>query len=246
MKGADQLQQTDPAGLETLEQFSHATGFNRWLFDTVAPWCKGQVLEAGSGIGNLSSLFLEKGFQLTATDLREEYCQRLEQRFGQHPNLQQVVNLDLAAPDFNSRYTSLFGRFDTVVALNVVEHIKHDELAIAHCHQLLKPGGTLIILVPAWKWLYNTFDKELGHYTRYNARRLRALLESQQLEVIKTTYFNTAGIAGWWLNGTLLRKKMIPESQLKAFDKCVPVIKLLDHITFHRIGLSVIAIGRKH
>lgn len=245
MTDIDELQQTDPAGLETLEQFARAKQFNRWLFNTIAPWCRGELLEVGSGIGNLSAFFLDHGFHLTATDLRKEYCQRLQKQFGHHPGLRQVVNLDLVDPDFNTRYASLTNSFDTVVALNVVEHIRNDELAIAHCHQMLKPGGRLIVLVPAYRWLFNAFDNELGHYKRYNAKRLSLLMEDQGMELIDTSYFNAAGIFGWWLNGSLLRRKIIPASQLNTFDKMVPVLKLIDRITFHRLGLSVIGVGRK-
>jgi 2-polyprenyl-3-methyl-5-hydroxy-6-metoxy-1,4-benzoquinol methylase len=245
MTGIDELQQTDPAGLETLEQFARARQFNRWLFNTIAPWCHGELLEVGSGIGNLSAFFLDHGLRLTATDLRKEYCEVLQKQFGNHPGLQQVVNLDLVDPDFNNRYASLSNAFDTVVALNVVEHIRNDELAIAHCLQMLKPGGRLVILVPAYRWLYNSFDRELGHYKRYNAKRLSLLMERQGMELITTSYFNAAGIFGWWLNGSLLRRKIIPANQLATFDKLVPVLKLIDRITFHRLGLSVIAVGRK-
>lgn len=245
MTGIEELQQTDPAGLETLEQFSQAKQFNRWLFDSIAPWCYGEILEVGSGIGNLSAFFLEHGFALTATDLRKEYCHLLQKQFGNHPGLKQVVNLDLVAPDFNTRYSALSNSFDTVVALNVVEHIRNDKLAIAHCHQLLKPGGKAVILVPAYQWLFNQFDKELGHYRRYNAKRLSNLMEGQGFEVTDTRFFNAAGISGWWLNGSLLRKKIIPANQLKTFNRLVPLFRLIDKITFHRLGLSVIAVGRK-
>lgn len=245
MTGIDDLLQTDPAGLETLEQFQHAHRLNRWLFSSIAPYCKGKVLEVGSGIGNLSTLFLERGFQLTVTDFRQEYCELLQQQFGQHPNLQQVVNLDLVDRHFEERYASLSGQFDTIVAINVVEHIRNDQLAIAHCRQLLKPSGILVVLVPAWQTLFNSFDKELGHFRRYTAGTLTSLLSSQQLEVTETKYFNLAGIAGWWLNGSLLRKKIIPDNQLKLFDACVPVLRHLDRLFFRRIGLSVIAAARK-
>ncbi|NML20155.1 class I SAM-dependent methyltransferase [Pseudoflavitalea sp. G-6-1-2] len=245
MTGIDDLQQTDPAGLETLEQFQQAHRFNQWLFNSIAPYCKGRVLEVGSGIGNLSTLFLDKGFQLTATDLREEYCQLLQQRFGQHPNLQQVVHLGLADQQFEQHHAGLIGQFDTVVAINVVEHIRNHQLAIEHCKQLLRPGGVLIVLVPAWQGLFNSFDTELGHFRRYSARSLSALLSSEQMEVTHTKYFNLAGIAGWWFNGSLLRKKIIPGGQLKIFDALVPVFRLLDIISFRRIGLSVIAAARR-
>ncbi len=246
MTGIDELQQTDPAGLETLEQFARAKQFNRWLFNTIAPWCRGELLEVGSGIGNLSAFFLGSWIpSYRHRSSEKNIASGLQKQFGHHSGLQQVVNLDLVDPDFNNRYAALTNSFDTVVALNVVEHIRNDELAIAHCHQMLKPGGRLVVLVPAYRWLFNAFDNELGHYKRYNAKRLSLLMEKQGMELIDTSYFNAAGIFGWWLNGSLLRRKIIPASQLNTFDKLVPVLKLIDRITFHRLGLSVIAVGRK-
>ncbi|WP_315819590.1 class I SAM-dependent methyltransferase [Paraflavitalea speifideaquila] len=173
--------QTDPTGLQTLERFAAATHFNRWLFDTVRPYCKGHVLEVGSGIGNISKLFLEGNFQLTVSDLRQEYGDLLQQRLGDHPQLAGVTLLDLVAPDFTEGYRHLLQQFDTIVALNVVEHIEDDKKAIDNCVQLLKPGGQLVVLVPAFQSLYNLFDEELGHYRRYTARTLGQLQEGQGL-----------------------------------------------------------------
>jgi SAM-dependent methyltransferase len=237
--------ETDPTGLQTLERFAAATHFNRWLFDTIRPHCKGHVLEVGSGIGNISKLFLENKILLTASDLRQEYCHLLQEQFGNHPYLKGIASIDLVAPDFTQRYNSLLQKFDTVVALNVVEHIEDDRQAIHNCTQLLKPGGQLVILVPAYQVLYNLFDEELGHYRRYTGRSLRALQEAEGLEIIHQQYFNVTGIAGWIVNGGIFRKRLIPRKQLQIFDKLIPLIKFADRITFHSVGLSVIAVGRK-
>ena len=245
MTAPEHFHETDPTGLQTLERFAAATHFNRWLFDTIRPHCKGHVLEVGSGIGNISRLFLDSKIRLTASDLRQEYCDLLQQQFGHHPYLAGVVSLDLAMPDLGERHSHLLQQFDTVVALNVVEHIEDDRKAIGNCIRLLKPGGHLIILVPAFQTLYNSFDEELGHYKRYTARSLRTLQEQAGLTVIHEQYFNAAGIIGWFIDGSLLRKRLIPRKQLLLFDKLLPVIKLVDTITFHAIGLSTIAVGQK-
>lgn len=245
MTAPGHFHETDPSGLQTLERFAQATRFNRWMFNTIQPYCKGHVLEVGSGIGNLSQHFLEKNFILTASDLRDEYINILHGKFGNHPNLAGIRPIDLAVADFENRYAELLGSFDTVVALNVIEHIKEDELAIGNCKKLLKPGGHLVILVPAWQSLYNSFDEELGHWVRYNAKSLRRLLQSQQLKVFHTFYFNSVGILGWAVNGALFKKRLIPRKQLQLYDKLVPVIKLIDAISFRKIGLSVLAIARK-
>lgn len=237
--------ETDPSGLQTLERFANATRFNRWMFDTIHPYCKGHVLEVGSGIGNLSQFFLEKNFRLTVSDLRDEYLNILHNKFGRHQNIGGIKSIDLAIENFETRFRDLLEQFDTVIALNVVEHIKEDQLAISNCKKLLKPGGHLIILVPAYQWLYNQFDDELGHYVRYRATSLKKLLQSQQLEIIHTRYFNAVGIFGWLVNGKILRKRLIPRKQLNLFDKLVPLIKLIDTISFHSVGLSVLSVARK-
>lgn len=245
MTVADRFHESDPTGFITLERFAAATRFNRWMFDTIRPHCKGHVLEVGSGIGNLSKLFLEQGFSLTVSDLRHEYCDYLKRHLGQNPALKDVVSFDLADPDFSARYPQLTGRFDTVVALNVIEHIENDGLALANCRQLLRTGGHLVMLVPAYQVLYNKFDEELGHFRRYTARSQRSVLQQSGFEVIHQQYFNLVGILGWFLDGSLLKKRLIPRKQLMVFDKLMPVIRLADILSFRAFGLSTIAIGRK-
>lgn len=245
MTASEHLAETDPSGLQTLERFAAATRFNGWMFDTIRPYCKGHVLEVGSGIGNISRLFLDNNIPLTASDLRAEYCTILKRQFGNHPYLRGITSVDLAVPDFKDRYRDMLQQFDTVVSLNVIEHIQEDAQAIAYCTELLKPGGTLIILVPAFQVLYNLFDDELGHYVRYTDDSMAALFDSAGLEVTNQQYFNAVGILGWMVNGSIFRKKLIPRKQLALFDRLVPVIKMVDAITFHKIGLSVITVGRK-
>ena len=118
-------------------------------------------------------------------------------------------------------------------------------MAIANCKKLLAPGGHLIILVPAFQLLYNGFDKELEHFRRYTRRSLRALFDAQQFEIIKSWYFNLAGILGWFVSGTILRKKTLPAGQLSFYNKLVPIFRIADRLTLNKIGLSVITVGKK-
>src|SRR6476659_7532109 len=113
MTAHEQFHQADPTGLQTLERFAQADNFNRWLFETIEPYCKGHVLEVGSGIGNLSKFFLKKNFRLTASDLRKEYCEVLTKKFQGQTGFEAAENIDLAEPDFENRYAALLGRFDT-------------------------------------------------------------------------------------------------------------------------------------
>ena len=139
----------------------------------------------------------------------------------------------------------MLGKFDTIIALNVVEHIENDNEAIQNCYQMLKPNGKLIILVPAFQKLYNTLDKELGHFRRYTKISLGNLLEKENLKVVHTSYFNSTGIPGWFFAGSILRRKLIPENELLIFNKLVSIFRLFDKITKYYFGLSVIAVGIK-
>ena len=241
----DQTQSTDPSGYQILENMAQAKRFNEWMFQTIRPWCNGHVLEVGSGIGNISEMIIQGGFSLTASDLRDEYCQLLEEKFKGNPNFKGVMPVDLVDPQFETKHGNLINKFDTVIALNVIEHIKEDGVAVNNIRKMLKPGGQFIILVPAFMFLYNTFDKELGHFVRYTKKTVKALLSSQQYDVVNTQYFNAVGMLGWAMNGGVLKKKIIPAGQLKVYDKLIPIIKMIDTVTFSQFGLSVIAVGRR-
>lgn len=235
----------DAPGLETLERFANAPAFNEWLYSSISRHCSGRILEIGSGIGNISGLLLKDHSPVMLSDLRQVYCDKLQQRFGNNPRFEGAVQLDIAEDHFRQKHASLLGSFDTVIALNVVEHIKNDTKAVDNCKQLLKPGGKLIILVPAYQWLFNSFDVELGHFKRYTLKELGKLLTSSGLELAYTRYFNLAGIPGWWLTGSVMKKKVIPGGQLKIFNLLVPIFRLLDKIVLRKAGLSAIAVGTK-
>lgn len=232
------------AGLETLELFSGADVFNEWLFNNITDYCKGTTLEIGSGIGNISKYLLAQNDKVALSDLSEDYCSILKKKFSHNPNLLAIHQIDLASPEFEEKYGVLFQSFETIVALNVVEHIKNDVLAVDNCKKLLKNDGRLIVLVPAYQFLFNDFDTELGHYRRYTRKSLRLLLEHQQFDVIVTKYFNAFGMIGWWFTGSLLKKKIIPKWQLQFFNKFVPLFKLIDKLLLQRTGLSVIAVAK--
>lgn len=236
---------TDKIGKETLDVISEADQFNHWMFQTIYPFSKGKILEIGSGLGNISTFFLDNENEIMLTDLREEYCDNLREKFGRKTNLLGVDQLDLINHNFDMVYKKHLGIYDTVFALNVIEHIKNDQLAISNCKKLLKKGGHLIILVPSYQNLYNKFDEELGHFRRYTQTSLSGLFLNNNLTIIHKQYFNLMGIAGWYLSGNLLNKESIPSQQMKIYNKLVPAWKVLDRLVKNKIGLSTIVVGKK-
>lgn len=234
----------DPEGEATLEAMAGAPRFNRWMFETCRPYLSGPVLEVGSGIGNISSLLLNAGYETTLSDLRPHYCHKLRATLGRHGHCRGVHQFDLVQPDFDRANRPLLGRFGTVIALNVVEHIADDRGAVANCAKLLRPGGRLIILVPAYPLLYNRFDRELGHYRRYTRTTLNQLFTANHLDVMRSFYFNLAGTLGWFVSGSLMRNRVLPKGQVALYNRLVWLFRVVDRLTFRRLGLSVITVGQ--
>jgi len=235
----------DPQGEETLKIIMLANRFNRWMYETIRPWCSGEILEIGSGIGNISDFFIRDDAQIHLSDVRPGYCQSLKERYDRNPNVTGIETIDLADKEFDTRHPHLLNRFDTVFALNVVEHIYDDRFALANCHRMLKPGGRVVILVPAYQWLYNNFDRELEHYRRYNRKNLQNLFRSEGFDVNHSQCFNAAGISGWFVSGKIQRHRMIPVGQMRLFNQLVVLFRLIDRLIFNSFGISVIMVGKK-
>ncbi|HEX9703920.1 MAG TPA: class I SAM-dependent methyltransferase [Gemmatimonadales bacterium] len=226
----------DPTGAATLEALAAAPQFNRWMFDRVRRWIGHHVLEIGSGIGNLSSFLLDRR-RLVLTDTASDYLDRLRERFGTYPNVE-VARLYLPTVDGPLAAE----RFDSIVCLNVLEHVADDLGSLVAMRGLLAAGGRLIVLVPALPALYGTLDRALGHVRRYTAGELRAKFQDTGLKMRHLEYFNLAGIPGWWLTGRVLCRELIPQASLRWFDALVPLFRL-ERLLPWRVGQSLIAIG---
>ena len=194
------------------------------------------MLEIGSGIGNLSA-FLVDAERLVLTDTRREYLDRLRTRFAGHPHIE-VERLYLPNED-----SALAGqRFDTIICLNVLEHVENDVASLAAMRNLLVPSGRLVLLVPALPVLYGSLDRALGHYRRYTPGQLAAKVQGAGYRVRHIEYFNVAGIPGWWLAGRVLRRTVIPVGPLRLYDALVPLFRL-ERLIPWRVGQSLIVIG---
>jgi SAM-dependent methyltransferase len=207
------------------------------MFDRLRRWVRVRVLEIGSGIGNLSA-FLVDAERLVLTDTREEYLERLRARFANQTNIE-VVRLYLP-----NEHGELEGRrFDTIICLNVLEHVDDDVGSLAAIRALLAPGGRLVLLVPALPGLFGEMDRALGHHRRYTRAGLVSLLRETGFTVPHVEYFNLAGVPGWWFAGRVLRRQMIPARSLTLYDALVPLFRL-EWLLPWRVGQSLIAIGQ--
>jgi SAM-dependent methyltransferase len=232
-------------GTETLKVISDADKFNRWMYETIKPFCKGHILEIGSGIGNISRFLISDGYRVSLSDVSNSYIEILKKRFSGCDNFNEVIQFDFAEKEIRRKHSGMIGQYDTIVALNVLEHIDDHKQAVKNCLYLMKPGAKLIILVPAFESLYNQFDKAVEHHRRYSSRSLKKLITVPGLNIVHTQYFNAAGILGWYISGKMLRKNVIPGGQMSVYNKLVPLWKVADKLLNRFCGLSLICVAEK-
>lgn len=223
-----------------LELMSETNLYNQWIFENIKPYLGENNLEIGCGIGNISQYLLKKG-TLTATDISEKYIQNVKEKFKNHRNFQAFLwDVNSPIPTFLKE-----GSFDSIICLNVLEHIENDLIALKNMNQLLKKSGYLNLLVPACPAAYGSLDKEMGHFRRYQKKELEEKLKKASFEIVKSFYMNVLGLIGWFFYGQVLKRKQLPETEIHLIDRLVPILTCLERLIPPPIGLSLIMIGKK-
>jgi len=225
---------------DILDAFSDAPRFNSWIVDTIQPYLRKNVLEIGAGIGSLTRLLVAKRRKYVATDFDREHLERLRVRLFGRPNLE-IALLD---PSRAEDYGQFHAQMDTIVCLNVLEHIEDDLVALRSFHSALLNGGRAVILVPSGQRIFGSLDKELGRCRRYSEEQLRLRMAEAGFVVEAMLPFNRISWPGWWLNAKILKRRTIGRLQLKSFDRMVWLFRRIDaHLPWS--ATSIIAVGRK-
>jgi SAM-dependent methyltransferase len=224
----------------TLSLLEEAVAYHRWIFEKIRPYLGEDIIEVGCGIGNLTGLLMSQG-KVMAADVNEGYLRAVEDKYRDHSNLKGILIWDIQQ-DF---LENLHPTFDTIVCSNVLEHVKNDDPVLKNFYNLLPIGGKLIILVPALRVLYNSLDRELGHFRRYNKEELLRKLAENGFRVCSLKYFNLFGILGWFVNGTLLRRRLLSARQIRIFNRMVPFFIWVEKVIPTFWGQSLIVVGEK-
>jgi len=235
----DDVYAEDEYGSHILHSLERAQRFNRWMAESVAPYVGARVLEIGAGIGNITSWLLPRDFYL-ASDINPHYLDYLRNFALGKPYLE-VDRIDL---EDAACFAPWQEKFDTVVCLNVLEHVRDPLLSLRNMADVLEPGGRLVLYVPQGQHLYSSLDEVLGHRCRYSREMLAGELAATGFELESFSDFNHFAIPGWWLNGKLLKRRHFSRTQLKIFNMVVPVLRRLDPWIPGR-GLGLIAVARK-
>lgn len=220
-----------------LELFEHARNWKRYWADRIKPFLGSTVAEVGAGIGSNTRNLISSRMRWTCIEPDGALAARIE-RLIEHGHLD--TNCAVLA-------TTLAGlppasRFDTILYIDVLEHIADDGAELAEAARRLNPGGHLIVLSPAHQWLFTAFDSAIGHVRRYTAKSLRAL-SPPGLQPRLFQYFDSVGLFASLANALILRASMPTPAQIRFWDRVmVPASRLLDPLTGFRAGKSVLAV----
>jgi glycosyltransferase involved in cell wall biosynthesis len=228
------------SGPDILDALAGARRFNRWMAETIEPYIGKRVLETGSGIGNLTRILSQRRERYIAGDIDAEYLARLRARFQHRPKME-VRHCDLSNP---ADFEPLAGAVDSVVCLNVLEHVEDEIASLRNIYAALQPGGRAIVLVPHGQEIFGSLDTALGHFRRYSRAELQGKLEQAGFRVERILDFNRISRPAWYLNGRLLKRKTIGRWQLRIFDRMVWLWRRIDR----RLPwgpISIIAIAAK-
>jgi len=224
-----------------LEIFAYASNWKNYYGSLLRPYFGQRVLEAGAGLGATTlTLYDQKVIEWICLEPDKSFYQLLEERIRKKelPAACKAIHGTLTALDPGDM-------FDTIIYIDVVEHIENDRAEIEVASQHLKPGGKLIILSPAHEWLFTPFDRAIGHFRRYSRASLSKIGPANCVEV-KIVYLDSAGMLLSLANKLLLRQSMPTLKQILFWDRwIIPISKILDTILFYRLGKSVVGIWKR-
>src|SRR3954469_15601373 len=236
---SDKIYRDDEYGSQILARLSRAPRFNAWMADIIRPFLGSSVLEIGSGVGNLTQRLLPRE-RYVASDINPLYLQTLGNLQADRPYLRSSYCdvTDLATFPKDS------APYDTVICLNVIEHVPDDHASLRNIGSVLAEGGRAIVLVPQGQWNFGTLDELLGHRRRYDDATLRTLAADCGFEVERIIPFNRIGTVAWYLNGKILRRRSFGLGQVLLLNALTPLFRLLDRL-LPVPPLSLIGILRK-
>lgn len=221
-----------------LEAMSFALNYHRWIVAEFEPYLGEKIAEVGAGVGSVSKLLL-------AT--RVKHLAAFEPSPNMYPVLEKELRHEQRARAVNDFFSRRYAheRFDTVVYINVLEHIEDDRAELTTALENLQPEGHLLLFVPGLPWLYSDLDKRIGHFRRYRKAALSGLVQDVGFSLIKARYFDIAGIIPWYVNYVLLQNRM-GNASVSLYDKLVvPLMKPLESYVTPPIGKNVLLIGKK-
>jgi 2-polyprenyl-3-methyl-5-hydroxy-6-metoxy-1,4-benzoquinol methylase len=224
-----------------LPYMTKTVNYNNWVFSMYKDFVGKRVLDIGSGYGTFIS-FISNREYVAAVEPSEECYKYLKAEFSKNKNID-IFKSDINAPELLSKVREK--GIDTVICLNVLEHIEDDKKVVRNIHGILKPGGKFILFVPALNIIYGTLDEALGHYRRYDKKELELMLIEAGFKIVKSRYLNFTGAFSWFLYSRILKAKSPAEKRILFYDRfVVPIVSLIENLVSLPFGQSILIIAQ--
>ena len=223
-----------------LEAMSFALNYHQWIADEFSPYIGPCAAEVGAGTGNFSEFVLQRGAKkLFAFEPSSNMYPLLRERFISDNRVEVRNSLFV---DSNSEFVE---SFDSVLYVNVLEHIELDSEELRVAYRTIKAGGYLLIFVPALQCLYSALDNKLGHFRRYHKRDLCDVVTGAGFDITCVKYFDIAGIIPWYLAFVLMKKTMTG-GNVSAYDRfVVPPMRFIEGLLAPPIGKNILLVASK-
>ena len=216
-----------------------AAHYRRWIVDEFDPYLGKRIAEVGAGIGSITRILLERPVDhLVAFEPSANMFPQLARAVDGHANARAVNELfggEQAGQDY-----------DSVVYINVLEHVEHEREELLAAYHALRPGGHLLVFVPALAWLYSDFDREVGHFRRYSRDGLQRVVARAGFDLVRSRYFDVAGVLPWYVHFTLLGRGM-GKGSVSLYDRwVVPPMRTLESWVSPPLGKNLLLVARRN
>jgi SAM-dependent methyltransferase len=229
-----------------LEAMSFAVNYHRWILSIFEPYLGTRVVEVGAGKGSFSKLLLERRLESLSlvepsTAMHQQLCRRMEE-----------LNPSVTVKTYNDVFENVAARIrsadqpDSIIYVNVLEHIDNDVNELKIINDTLESGGRLFIFVPALRWLHGSMDQQLGHFRRYTRTELEKKCVASGFRVMVSRYFDVLGVLPWWVKYRLFQSKEMEPGAVRFYDqRVVPVARVVESMVTARIGKNVLMVVEK-
>ena len=220
-----------------LEFFDAAKNWRRYQFENILKYINSSVLDVGPGTGNNIQYYKDKASQITLLEINKNLANSLKLKFDDDKKII-VLNTDIHSQE---------KKFDTILYMDVLEHIEDDKKEINKALKQLNSGGNLIFFVPAYQFLYSDFDKAIGHIKRYNKKFFLSFKKDENITIIKLKYIDSIGFFIAVLNRLFNKdNKESISLGVKIWDKLIFLSKIMDLIFLNKFGKSLFCIMKKN
>ena len=220
-----------------LDFFDKANNYRKYQFDLMKKYIKQSILEVGPGNGTIMDKYIyESSLDIVLVETDKELFQKISSKFKSKNNVKV----------YNSKIDTVTRKFETILYLDVIEHIENHKEEILKAYSKLEDDGYLIVMVPSYQHLYSDYDAEIGHYRRFNKKFFKDLTKKNNIQCEKLIYFDCIGYFFLLINKILkLKKRKNVAYGTKVWNFLIPLSKILDKLLMHSFGKSLLCIYKK-